>query len=69
LLCFSALGKGNVENIYHVCGDSLRYKLIDTICLIESPQADEDDVWVPVSRYTQVVLGIQTNTHTSSSSA
>jgi hypothetical protein len=35
----------DVENIYHVCGDSLRYKLIDTICLIESPQADEDDVW------------------------
>jgi hypothetical protein len=23
--------------------------------------ADEDDVWVPVSRYTQAVLGIQTN--------
>ena len=51
----------DVENIYHVCRDNLRYKLIDTICLIESPQADEDDVWVPVSRYTQAVLGIQTN--------
>ena len=49
------------KNVCHVYMDDLSEKPIDTICLIESPEVDAENAWIPLSRETQPVLEIMTN--------